>query len=408
MLHKLRVTYEDYPGQFWLLMGARFIDAVGGFLIFPFFSLYFTTKFDVSLAQVGMIYAIWALTGMLGQAWGGALSDRAGRKQMVIIGLVFSALTSLALALVTEFKMVYLATALGGLFSSSSRPASQAMIADLLREDQMAEGYSISRVIGNVAFAIGPAIGGLLASVSFVLLFFLDAVTSIITAGIVARFLLETQPRPSAEKSTRQPLYQVFLGYIQVLRDRTLVIVLLLSVVVLPVYWQWYFSVPVFMRDVHGMPPIYYGGLMSMAGVLVVVAQFPLTRWLRPYPPLVLMVAGSLLYAIGFGMFGFIFGIQWFTLAFVVITFGEMIFFPTQQAVVARLAPEDLRGRYMAIAGIAFSLPNMFGPALGGYMIDLSDPNMLWYVGGSICILGALGYFLLHTKTPAGSTLAAQ
>ncbi|MDH5607450.1 MAG: MFS transporter, partial [Anaerolineae bacterium] len=185
MLHKLRVTYEDYPGQFWLLMGARFIDAVGGFLIFPFFSLYFTTKFDVSLAQVGMIYAIWALTGMLGQAWGGALSDRAGRKQMVIIGLVFSALTSLALALVTEFRMVYLATALGGLFSSSSRPASQAMIADLLREDQMAEGYSISRVIGNVAFAIGPAIGGLLASVSFVLLFFLDAVTSIITAGIV-------------------------------------------------------------------------------------------------------------------------------------------------------------------------------------------------------------------------------
>ncbi|MBW8010433.1 MAG: MFS transporter [Chloroflexi bacterium] len=408
MIEKLRTIYNDYPSQFWLLMAASLVDMVGGVLIFPFFSLYFTEKFDVGLAQVGIIYALWAFSGILGQALGGALTDRAGRKLMVIAGLIFSALTSLALALVTDFGLVYITAAVGGLFSSSAGPARQAMIADLLREDQLTEGYSISRVIGNVAFAIGPAIGGLLASVSYVLLFFIDAATSIITAIIIATFLLETRSQSAAQKTSRQSLAQVFRGYFQVLRDRILVVVLLLAGIVFPVYWQWYFSVPVFMRDAHSMPPYFYGSLMSMAGIIVVVVQFPLTRWLRPYPPLTLMVAGSLLFALGFGMFGFVMGYSMFMLAFAIITFGEMIFLPTQQAIVARLAPEEMRGRYMAVSGIAFSLPNIFRPALGGYLLDKFDPNWLWYLAGIVCTVGAVGYCALHNRLPDDGPLSSQ
>lgn len=408
MIKKLRDTYDDYPGQFWLLMVASFVDLVGGFLIFPFFSLYFTEKFNVSLAQVGIIYAIWALSGLLGQALGGALADRAGRKFMVIVGLVFSALTSLVFALVTDFAWVYLTAAIGGVFSSSARPARQAMIADLLHADQLTEGYSIARVIANVAFAIGPALGGLLASVSYVLLFFIDAATSILTAIIIAIFLLETQSSSAAQKTSQQTVTQTFKGYFQVLRDRILVTVILLAMIVVPVYWQWYFSVPVFMRDVHFMPPYFYGSLMSMAGIIVVFIQLPLTRWLRPYPPLIIMILGSLLFALGFGMFGFVSGLIWFAFAFAIITFGEMVFFPTQQAIVARLAPEELRARYMAVAGIAFSLPNMFGPALGGYLLDQFDPNLLWYLGGIVCIIGAVGYFTRHIRLPEDSPLISQ
>lgn len=408
MIEKLRATYDDYPSQFWLLMTASFVDFVGGFLIFPFFSLYFTEKFDVSLTQVGIIYAIWAFSGILGQALGGALADRAGRKLMVIIGLIFSALTSLGFALVEEFSLVYVTAVVGGLFSSIAWPARQAMIADLLPDNKLTEGYSISRVVGNLAFAIGPAIGGLLASVSYVLLFFIDALTSLLTAIIIAKFLLETQPKSIVEKTSQQSVSDIYLGYFKVLKDRILVVMIFLAGIVGSVYWQWYFSVPVFMRNVHNMPAYYYGSMMSVAGIIVVVAQLPLTRSLRSYPPIKIMVAGSLLFALGFGLFGIVTGYSLFMVAFVIITFGEMLFFPTQETIVARLAPEEMRARYMAISGIGFSLPNIFGPALGGYFLDKFDPHLFWYLTGIVCIIGAVSFLTFHARLPNDSPLSSQ
>lgn len=408
MIKKLRATYNEYPSQFWLLMTAMLVDLTGGFLIFPFFSLYFTEKFEVTLAQVGIIYAIWSLTSMVGQALGGALADKTGRKLMVIIGLIFSALGSLAFAFVTEFETAYLIAVFGGIFSSIGGPAREAMLVDLLPEEQLTEGYGIQRVIGNVAFAIGPAIGGLLASVSYVLLFSIDAISSILTAIIIALFLKETQSESVAEKTARQPISQIFKGYFQVLKDRTLIMVIILEGIVMLVYFQWYFSVPVFMRDAHNMPPYFYGSMMSMVAILVVLVQLPLTRKLRGYSPLKLIAAGSLLIALGFGIFGFVKGYSMFMLAFVIITIGEMIFFPTQQAIVALLAPEDMRGRYMAVSGIVFSLPNMFGPTLGGYLLGKLDPNLFWTLAGMVCAIGAVGTIILHTRLPDDNPLASQ
>lgn len=408
MIEKFRTVYKDYPSQFWLLMAASFVDMAGGFLIFPFFSLYFTDRFDASLVQVGGIYAIWAFTGILGRTVGGALTDRTGRKTVVIVGLVFSATTSLLFAFVNRFELAYVVAVIGGVFSSISGPAYNAMTADLLPEDQLSEGYSLMRVIANAAYAIGPAIGGLLASASYILLFSIDALSSILTAVIIALFLKETQSQAAAEKTSQQSLIQVFRGYFEVLKDRILLSFIFLCVLVLPVYFQWYFSVPVFMRDVHGMPPYFYGSMMSLAGIFVVVAQLPITRKLRPYPPLPLMAVGSALLGVGFGMFGFASGYVLFALAFAVITFAEMIWFPTQQAVVARLAPEEMRGRYMAVASLAFALPNMFGPALGGYLFDHYDPYLFWYYGGLVCVVGAIGYAALHARQRENPLLATQ
>ena len=398
MIKKLRSTFNEYPRQFWLLMAAVLIDMTGGFLIFPFFSLYFTEKFSVGLTQVGIIYGIWSLAGILGNAAGGALTDRAGRKSMVIYGLIFSALSSLGLALAPTFFWVYITAAIGGLFSSISRPAHQAMVADILPEEQYSDGYGIIRVVANVAFAIGPAIGGLLASVSYVLLFVIDATTSILAALFIARYLKETQSKESAENVGKQSMREVFRGYLAPLKDYKLIAVIIVGGLVGLVYFQWYFALPVFMRDVHGFAPSIYGGLMSFAGVLVILFQLPLTRSLKKVPAMASLALGSLLFAMGFGFFAFISALGFFVIAFTVITFGEMVFFPTQQSLVARLAPEDLRGRYMAVAGLAFSLPNMVGPTLAGLLLDRADPNLLWYVGAILCLIGALSYMALRGR----------
>jgi len=193
------------------------------------------------------------------------------------------------------------------------------------------------------------------------------------------------------------------MGFMIVLKDVKLIAIIFLGSVVGVAYFQWYFALPVFMRDVHGMPPQFYGSMMSMAGLLVVLFQLPLTRKLRSYPPMFLMGAGSLLFLLGLSMFGFIAAYALFLTASAIITFGEMIFFPTQQAIVANLAPEEMRGRYMAVAGLGFALPNILGPTLGGLLLDHGDPRNLWYIAGLVCLVGAAGYASLKPYFP-GST----
>jgi len=126
----------------------------------------------------------------------------------------------------------------------------------------------------------------------------------------------------------------------------------------------------------------------------------PVRRNLRSYAPMLLMGAGSLLFLLGLSMFGFIAAYALFLTASAIITFGEMIFFPTQQAIVANLAPEEMRGRYMPVAGLGFALPNILGPTLGGLLLDHGDPSNLWYIAGLVCLVGAVGFVSLKPYFP--------
>ncbi len=398
MFSSLRRTYAEFPRAFWLLITSSFIDLTGGFLIMPFFSLFLTEKFSINLVQVAGIFAIWASAGLIGQMLGGAIADRLGRKLMIVIGLVFSAVSSLGFALLDDLILVQIVAAVAGFFSSSGGPARQAMVADIVPKEQYSDAYGIMRVVGNVAFAIGPAIGGLLAGVSYVLLFSIDALTSILAALFVLRYLPESISKEAAESTSQQSWGMVFKGYFTVLKDKRLLAVISLGALVGMAYFQWYFALPVFMRDVHQMPPYYFGALMSMAGVIVIFTQLRITRRLRPYRSMPVLALGAIFFALGFVLFGFISALALFALAFVIITIGEMIFFPTQQALIAQLAVEEYRARYMAVTTFAFTMPNIIGPAVGGFIM-LNTPNFgLWIAAGTVCVLAALIYLALRSR----------
>jgi MFS family permease len=397
MLSSLRRTYLEFPRPFWLLITASFIDLTGGFLIMPFFSLFLTEKFEISLVQVAGIFAIWSIAGMFGQTLGGAVSDRYGRRFMIIVGLVFSAITSLGFALIDELAWALVVAAIAGLFSSSGGPARLAMIADILPKNQYSEGYGIMRVVANVAFAVGPAIGGILAGVSYALLFSIDALTSILAALFVWRFLPESIPESSLSKTSQQSFSRVMRGYLTVLKDRRLLIILGLGTLVSMVYQQWYFALPVFMRDVHQMPPYFYGGMMSMAGIIVIFFQLPIMRHLKPFSVMPVMAASVFIFAIGFTLYGFVGAFSMFLLAGAIVTLGEMIFFPTRQALIAQLAVEEYRGRYMAVTTFAYTLPSIIGPAAGGLIMERTPAYGLWVVAGLVLVISGLAFLFFRS-----------
>ena len=394
---QVRATLSEYPRPFWTLVGASFIDNLGGALLFPFFTLYVTAKFGVGMTTVGLLFALFSITSVVGSTVGGALTDRLGRKKMLIFGLLASASTVLVMGLADTIALFAVGAVLAGLFANTGQPAQQAMVADLLPEHQRAEGYGIQRVIHNLAVIFGPIIGGFMAAVSYLLLFITDAIASTITATIVFFKLPETRPEPTEEEGERESMAQTFRGYSVPLKDLSFQAFLLASALATIVYMQMNTTLAVYLRDAHDVPPQGYAALLSMNALMVVLLQFPTTRRIKRFSPMLMMAAGTLLYAIGFGLFGVASGYVMFIIAMLIITAGEMLVVPVSQALVARMSPEAMRGRYMAVYGFSWVIPMALGPFLAGLIMDNTDPRWVWYA--SLLVgLTSTGIYLLLLK----------
>jgi MFS family permease len=137
----IKNTINEYPRTFWVLVVITFINQLGNALIFPFFSLYLTRKFNASLTEVGLLFTFFTISGFIGATIGGALTDRMGRKGMLIFSLLASAGSNLAMGLSPSMMFCYGLALFTGILTSAGDPASSAMIADLLPEKKRAGGF---------------------------------------------------------------------------------------------------------------------------------------------------------------------------------------------------------------------------------------------------------------------------
>lgn len=394
-LQKISKLYYEYPRTFWVVIVITFIDRIGGSLLFPFFALYITSKFNVGMTDVGVLFAAFSLSSFAGSAIGGALTDRFGRKGIIMFGLIASSFSTVAMGLISSFQVFFFLALFVGILTDVAGPAHQAMIADILPEEKRADGYGILRVAFNLSVVIGPAIGGLLAARSYLLLFLSDAAVSLLTVILIAIFLPETKPlaHPDAPKET---MAGTFAGYGQVFRNAAFM--LFLGAVLLQVfaYMNMNTSLGVYLRNEHGTPESGYGMLLSINAAMVVLMQFPITRRITKYPPMLMMAAGTFLYVIGFSMYGFVSTYFMFVVAMVIITVGEMVVSPVSQALVASFSPEEMRGRYMAVSGFSWGIPFAVGPYLAGLIIDGPQPHLLWYAAGFVGLLSTISFLALY------------
>ncbi len=394
-LARTRRVYNEYPRAFWIYNVIVFIDRLGGFMLYPFFALYLTQKFNIGMSTVGILFAIFSISGMVGSALGGAIADRMGRKTVIIASLILSSLSSLGMGFAPTLGIFIAVVILVGTLGSIGGPAHEAVVADLLPPEKRAEGYGIIRVIFNVAVIIAPPIAGLLIANSYMTLFLVDAVISIICAGIVLFALPETKPQVSVHTKP-ETMKQTFAGYGRVFKDTAFLTFIGVTVLMTLVYMNMNSTLGVFLRDKHGLSEVRYGGLLSINAIIVVLFQFWTTRRLEKYRPFLMMAIGSLLYAVGFAMYGFVSTFGLFILAMVIITIGEMVVSPFQQSLVASFAPEDMRGRYMAVSGLSWSISFTVGPYFAGLMLDSANPNLLWTFCGIVGVLATLGFVVLN------------
>ncbi len=375
-------------------MFSTFIDGLGGSMLWPFFSLFFIDRYSISMLEVGYIFSLFSVGMLLGGMIGGAFTDKFGRKGVLLFGIFASGLSNLLFIFIGKLEILYLLALLMGILGSIGGPAQNAMVADLLPPELHTDGYGIFRIVMNITVVIGPLLGGLVAAFSYNWLFIADAVASSITGVIVIFTIPETKPEGTIQQQ-KESFGETLRGYGHVLRDGVFVFFVLLGALVSLVYMQMNSTLSVFLNQQYEFSLQDFSYLLSMNALMVVFLQFPITRLISKGQPMVMAAIGAFLYAIGFGMYGFISVKYWFYIAMVIITLGEMIITPVMQTITVRLASKDKLGRYMAVSGLSWMIPSLFAIILAGLVMTEMNPNWVWYFGGIFMLIAVVGYLLL-------------
>ncbi len=396
MIPSLRTLRDDFPRQFWILFGGTLINSTGSGMVFPFLTLYLHQRLQLSMTWVGIALSLWAASSVFGQVVGGSLTDRLGRKKLMVVSLAASAVLLPIFGLADTFLFAGAIAVAMGFSGAMYQPARDAMVADLVGTEKRPRAYALVRVVNNLGIAIGPAVGGFLATRSYLLAFSVSALATFVFFLVSLLMMHETLPVAPVHRAAHGPAG----GFVDVFRNIPFVVFCAATTLVILASIQMMTVLPVYMKDNFGLGETFYGWVMTTNAGMVVLLQFPITRATERVRRLPLIAVGAVLYALGVGSVALGNQFPHFIAAMAVGTLGEMIVVPTSTAVTADLAPANLRGRYMSILGLTWTLGMMLGPTLGGLVSDNLAPRVLWPIMASCALAGALVYLALARFVP--------
>jgi len=400
MFQKLKRIYHEYPRQYWLMITGIVLATAGGSMIWPFLIIYASSKLNMPLSTVAALISINAGTGLISSLIAGTLADKVGRKVVMNFSLTVNGIAYFLLMHAETYPHFVLLMMLVGLSNPLYQVGADAMLADMIPSEKRTDAFAINRIANNAAFAMGPAIGGFLATRSYDLAFYAAGIGFL--SYSVLLFFLAKETLVVAPKTESSPtgIQEIFHSYSRVLHDKGfMVFVSAVSIGLIAPTMLW-ILMPIYAKTNFGIPENLYGWIPTTNGLMCVFMQFPVTRITRRYRTLPVLAVGMLIYALGAGSVALMTRFWGFWLSMVVLTFGELTLVPTASKYVADLAPADLRGRYMSIHWLGWGLARTLAPIIGGFLNDNITPQAIWVGGLLIGLTSTLGLILL-SRAPA-------
>ena len=406
MIARIRSATAGYPRSFWVLFWGLLINSIGGSMVWPFLTIYMRQRLGVPLTTVTLLFTLNSVAGLAAMSIAGPAVDRFGRRFAMITGLIAGGAILFAMSAAGTLPVWALLMLLQGLFNPFYRVGSDAMVADLIPPERRAGAYALLRMINNLGIAVGPAVGGFVAGVSYGLAFYAAAISSLLFVTLIVFTVQETLPRRvappldemAAVRNLQSEIRKGRGGYGPVLRDRPFVAVCGVFVLATIPAAVMMMLLAVYAKERFGVPESQYGFIMATNAAMVVLFQYAVTRRSQRYPPFRVLVLGALFYAAGAGSvaLGHSFGGFWISM--VVLTCGELLLAPTGTALAANLAPPDMRGRYMGLYGITWGASFGIGPVIGGLLNDHVAPVAIWIFCLAVGLIATLGFLLLGRR----------
>jgi MFS family permease len=388
----VRDVFHRFEPEIWIIAIVQFFTSFGFSICVPFLALYFYEERGLSMTLVGVIILAAGLSSAISQAFAGALSDRFGRRPILLAGTLGSIFlySGLAVLIGTSAPVWAIAIAyiVGRSVLTTTRPVISAMVADFTPREKLTEAYGILRIGANIGWAAGPAVGGYLATfLSYGWLFGVPALTGGIVSLIIFLFIREPERTLSSRASFRDMLPPA--------GNRAFLVFVAVSLVLFIVMGQMASTLSIFAVDRVGFSTAQYGLLLTLNGLIVIFFQYPMTIALRRLAKFQALILGSLLYMVGYLSFGWITQFEWALAAMAIVTAGEIIHSPVTLSVIGELSPQDQRGRYMGFFGLSETIGISTGPLFGGILLDAfpSDLRLVWAPIAAVALIAAIGYY---------------
>jgi MFS transporter, DHA1 family, multidrug resistance protein B len=352
-------------------------------MFFPFMAIYFTDAFGKDKAGFLLIFS--QVFSVVASLLGGYCADRFGRKRMMVLsaygmGLAFFFFALASSPWFTSPFVGFLCFTLAGIFGSFYWPASQAMVADVVPEEDRNSVFAVFYTSINIAVVIGPMIGGIFYEEHLFELLLATGFSGVLLATILVKMLQETAPVYSIENVSSMKWYQFLREQIHsygvIIRDKTFLLFIVAGILVGQTFMQLDLLIPVYTKEVVGKQTLFslgdysvllsgekaFGVLISENGLLVALFTVWVTKWMSRYRERSVFIGSSVIYGLSIIMFGQTTNIWGMIGAMAVFTFAELMTAGIQQTFISKLAPEEMRGQYFAAASLRWTIGRTIAP----------------------------------------------
>lgn len=376
---------EGLPRPYWFLWGGLLINRTGSFIV-PMMTVYLTRELGLSLVQAGGIVALYGFGSFVGTTLGGWLADHLGRRATLLVSLTSSSAVMVATGQARDVTLLSGLVFLLGLTADLFRPASQALVADLVEPQYRVKAFGTQYWAINLGFSFAAVVGGFVATRGFGLLFLGDASTTLLCAGLIFLGVPETKPAQPAARLPGTVLTPFF--------DARFAPFLALNLAMAFVFLQHLTALPKDMAG-KGLGPQAFGLALAANGVLIVLLQPLVIGFATRAPRGQALAVGAALTGLGFGATALAESLGAFVLTVLLWTLGEIVMAPVNSAVVAERSPAHLRGRYQAAFGLTWSVAMMTAPVVGPRVIELTSLPSFWALCLGLCAFAAAGFLTM-------------
>lgn len=385
-------AYEGLSRRIWLLSVVMFINR-SGTMVLAFLTLY-CTHLGYTIRQAGWVVALYGMGAVAGGFIGGRISDRFGFYITQFLALFFGGILFIVLGQMRSFNSICIVTFFLSMVNESFRPANATAIAHYSKPENLTKSFSLARLAINLGWGVGSALGGLLASVDYHLLFWVDGITSITASFLLLRLLPRVklgQQRSFARHEEKSPVKAAH-------RDTTFLIFLGFIILFSFCFFQLFTTIPLYFKQGLQLDEFWIGAVMAGNGAIIALFEMVIVYKLEGrWSYLSLMCAGSLLMCFSFLLLHLPFhGLLVAILFTTVLTVSEMIAMPFMNSFYIARSNDVNRGQYAGLYTMSWSIAQIAGSSIGALLAYKFGFSALWWIVACVCLLTATGFWRMN------------
>ncbi|MFT3824706.1 MAG: MFS transporter [Chitinophagaceae bacterium] len=391
-----RNAYSGLTPSTWWLSFVMLINR-SGTMVLPFMIIYLTSPaMGYSIGKAGIVMGLFGLGAVIGAYLGGKLTDSIGFYPVQIMALVGGGILFMVLGQMKSFPLICTFSFLLSFVNEAFRPANATAIVAYSSAENRTRSYATNRLAVNLGWAVGNAIGGLLASIDYHLLFWVDGGSNLL-AALLLWYVLRPSKNPAKQvakkKVTADPTHSAY-------RDKVYLWFIAIIVVFACCFFQLFSNLTAYYRNELNFSERFIGLLGAVNGLMIVVIEMVLIFKLeKKKSPGYYILRGILLCGIAYLLLNIFPTTHLMALVIVIVmTIGEILAIPFMNTFWVSRTNEHNRGEYAALFTIAWSVAQTFGPFVAAQIAQFAGFTVLWWCIAGACLLCVGCFYQLRRR----------